>query len=408
MQAGRTMNTHLPLRGFLLFAVLSAAALPLQIACQDSQNLGAPSQTEDAGSTEASAQGPQKYRAFVTATTYSGDLVGAAGIGQSGIASADALCQSSADGAGLKGTFVAYRSSASDSAADHIQDVGQLYDTKGQNILFENKTGIPGGFKKEVLDENGNYLLGVDRPSSGIWTGSSPAGKASGIDCQGWQSNDLFDYGAFVYGKSSSVGPFATVTDLACNNNRHLLCIEQKGAVDPRPTKRVFVTSKYWNGSLGGTPSGSPIARADARCGEAASSAGLTGTFRAWITGTENGKVVQPADRFSADVRYVRLDGATVFESLAMRDGGPAVLISVDEYGQDHPPTTAPSGMPVWTATLPTGRAAPTELGTCKNWTSTAATDYGASGRGDRGGEEWTYSTQTKCFDVGHLYCFEE
>src|SRR5690606_8308287 len=86
--------------------------------------------------------------------------------------------------------------------------------------------------------------------------------------------------------------------------------------------KRMFVTSIGWTGNLGG------IAGATAKCQARADTAGLGGTWDAWISAADS----SPSLRFVASTtHYARLDGQEVAQTWAdLTDGSLDVPINID------------------------------------------------------------------------------
>ncbi|HVH44628.1 MAG TPA: hypothetical protein VM925_19875, partial [Labilithrix sp.] len=251
--------------------------------CTSRQDLGDPPSLgpdTDAGAAgdAAGASGAPPLRGFVTAASFSGDLVGAAGGTGSGLAAADLICQTAADGAELHGLFVAYLASGSIDALDRIVDDGPFYAVDGKARLYANKAAVGAGASEEISDENGkpvkDYYSGADKfgnPVAGstaasFWTGATPIGKASGADCGGWMlTDDLSEDGAHA----SYLG--ASQVLLGCSTERHLLCLEQRSAPITPVTKRVFITSQEFTGAFVSPGSAtSPLVAADARCNASA------------------------------------------------------------------------------------------------------------------------------------------
>ena len=100
----------------------------------------------------------------------------------------------------------------------------------------------------------------------------------------------------------------------------------------------VFVTSTSSNGDLGG------LAGADATCNSLAQTAGLSGTYVAWLsTSTTDAR-----DRID-DASYIRVDGTPIANNLAdLIDGSLQNAVLLDETG-----TTM--AVRVWTGTLALG-----------------------------------------------------
>src|SRR5688572_3513455 len=73
---------------------------------------------------------PPGLRVFVSSLRYPADLKTAGGKA-TGKASADAICQTLADAAGLGGTYVAWLSTSDQNAIDHVQGPGPWYRVDG-------------------------------------------------------------------------------------------------------------------------------------------------------------------------------------------------------------------------------------------------------------------------------------
>jgi hypothetical protein len=168
---------------------------------------------------------------------------------------------------------------------------------------------------------------------------------------------------------------------------------------DPDPSsKLVFVTSETYQGNLGG------LAGADELCNQHASSAGLGGTYRAWLsTGSSS-----PSTRMThAAVPYTLVDGTMIasgWEDLV--DGEILRSIDVQEDGlvYDKPPSCM-AALAVWSATDVTGHSIGDE--TCGGWTSLEGNGWLGNVR--QVGREWTdYGCGALCTQRAGLYCVEQ
>ena len=157
--------------------------------------------------------------------------------------------------------------------------------------------------------------------------------------------------------------------------------------------KTAFVTSEDFNGDLGG------IAGADAKCQNAADSAGLGGAWKAWVAIDD---LTVPAARsafsaFGHETIEGRPLGGTNYDLFPLE-----ILsrLDVDENGQ------AVVGNPtVWTGIDSRGRPAHS----CVDWTSNSNLDDGTAGLTTGTSTNWTEAFGTiGCSDVRHLYCFEQ
>ncbi|MCP4247869.1 MAG: hypothetical protein GY778_12545, partial [bacterium] len=118
--------------------------------------------------------------------------------------------------------------------------------------------------------------------------------------------------------------------------------------VPPPPSgKTVFATSTTYTGALGS------FAGAYAKCQERANAAGLSGTYKAWLSGRPDGFGGQNAADFltHSAVPYKLVDGTKVADDWAdLTDGSLDHAIDKDEFGN------AVTGS-VWTNTETNGQA---------------------------------------------------
>ena len=157
---------------------------------------------------------------------------------------------------------------------------------------------------------------------------------------------------------------------------------------DTDTTLRVFVSSTVTNAALGGTSG------ADTLCTNLAASAGLGGTWSAWLSTS----TVDAADRIDpTGAPYALVDGTVVANDLAdLLDGSVASPINRDENG-------SPVASDVWTGTLQDGTAQGFD---CGAWTSAAGTGHcGAASQSDF---RWTNNVTPPCGAGLRVYCFED
>lgn len=169
---------------------------------------------------------------------------------------------------------------------------------------------------------------------------------------------------------------------------------------------RVFTTSTgFTGGQVGG------LAGADAKCNAAASSAGLPGTYMAWLSaGTAT-----PANRFS----NINLAGPWVLPGNAADTGSPPTVASnftdlitcgatclQKAIDRDEKGVTLAGAPSTWTGTKADGSAAQSN---CANWTSSNNADAGAFGLAKAVDKTWTISDfDVACNVTSSLYCFEQ
>lgn len=156
----------------------------------------------------------------------------------------------------------------------------------------------------------------------------------------------------------------------------------------------VFLTSKDYTGAMGG------VLAADQECTMLATAAGLTGTFKAWLSAADAGP---PATRFKqkSTEPYRLRDGRRVAVDFAAFTKLLEAPISVTEKGEDV------GFAYVWTATDPNGTAT-SGATDCKGWTSDDANETGGTGESDDQSDEWTIFMNLPCSTRARLYCFEQ
>jgi len=152
----------------------------------------------------------------------------------------------------------------------------------------------------------------------------------------------------------------------------------------------AFVTS----GTTDGTFATPPLASADALCSAAAQSAGLPGTFVAWLSDSTTNAI----DRLAGSRGWVRTDGLPFADTPnGIVTGELFNPLDVDEHGIVISLSDA-----VWTGTGADGH-----LGAdCNDWTSSSAT-IGYSGRDLPDFTAAMESNYTCGTSQAHLYCFE-
>lgn len=175
----------------------------------------------------------------------------------------------------------------------------------------------------------------------------------------------------------------------------------------PSNFSSAFITSSAYNGNLGG------LTGADAKCQTAADTAGIGGTWKAWIS--DSGTSASSRLRHGA-APYKMLNGSTLATNWStLADSSMTIAFNITEYG------TAVTGQPYgWTNTRGDGSIARASTAvTCNNWTSsTGSGAYGFTGSLDETWTAfmnynrftgWTPSTSPCNISGGyHLYCIEQ
>jgi hypothetical protein len=187
--------------------------------------------------------------------------------------------------------------------------------------------------------------------------------------------------------------------------------IEYKIRLDPTDVappapagKKVFATSTTYSGDLGS------IAGAHAKCQSRAGAAGLSGTFKAWISGRTTGFGDQNAadDLTHATVPYELVNGTKVADDWSdLTDGSLDHAIDRDEFGNGVTGN-------VWTNTETNGMAhdITRDCGpgssTAAVWTNSQSIESGRYGTVTASNSQWTMTNNTGCNNSFRLYCFEQ
>ena len=188
-------------------------------------------------------------------------------------------------------------------------------------------------------------------------------------------------------------------------------------------TKRVFVTSGKFTGDFatqGGASDG--LSGGDAVCNMAAQTAGLTGTWVAWLSTSET----NAASRVDLTAIRVLVDGTTKIFDPAGSDGLVSLNpLTMTENGDTLPTSGDGDGFEVWTGTdgnghyeteSTEGTSASTD-DACKGWTSSSSSlaavegSLGAVASSVVPDSNWTDGSPDglDTCDVGdRLYCFEK
>jgi hypothetical protein len=165
--------------------------------------------------------------------------------------------------------------------------------------------------------------------------------------------------------------------------------------------KIVFVTSQIYDGNLGG------LSGADAKCAARATSGGLIGTFKAWISG--DSATQEARDRMSqADVPYRRVDFVKVADNWTdLIDGTLDAPINVNEHGN-----TVVSSLTAYTNTDPDGslHEAVRECGPhpTEEWNSNSENESGGYGTVGATNGTWSWVTNNDCMTERRLYCVQQ
>ena len=194
-------------------------------------------------------------------------------------------------------------------------------------------------------------------------------------------------------------GPPGVIPNQLCKPPTVMIGIDANGKIvcsaplpPPAASKQVFVTSKTYSLGFGG------VVGADKQCATLATAAGLSGTFKAWISDS----TTSPATSFAqSSAPYKQVDGTVIANDWAdLVDGALAIGIKVDENG-----TTGIKDV-IATATKTSGFYTGSA---CSDWTSVTKGGFtrGVSTRVDGTWTDDRIDACTKLTQV-RLYCFEQ
>jgi hypothetical protein len=178
-------------------------------------------------------------------------------------------------------------------------------------------------------------------------------------------------------------------------------CIPVTSCDIPGGSCIVFITSETSSGNIGG------LASADSWCQKLAESAGLAGTYKAWLSDS----TTDARERITnASVPYTLVDGITVVANdfSDLTDGEIAHEIDQQENG------VAISRSTVWTGTSFDGLVVSVPICAscaCRDWRWGEPGDRGGAGAvfdGVNTDARWTQAETRTCETPARIYCFEQ
>jgi hypothetical protein len=341
--------------------------------------------------------------------------------GLTGLAAADAVCQTRANAVGLAGTFRAWISDNTDDAYCRIHNLGGKKAANcGQATLpafagpWMRMDGFPfGAGITEMLDDGEVYApvrydeLGNTVPDAFYFTSTNSDGELDTLSpsaCNDWTSA----VPATAWGGNTdyTTDMWSLRAGHSCGLSNRLLCM-QAGPGPALPAfaqagRAAFITSTAGNGNLSSWPGAgghTGLAAGDAVCQARASEAGLPNAdrFRAWLSSSASNAI----DRISSDGPWVRLDGVRVASSrLDLTDGQLFSSINLTQTGYYL------GNYGVWTGTDATGVGSASN---CSDWTSDRDASLGTRGVADSAGNDWSSGDSATCNNaIFRLYCLED
>ena len=340
---------------------------------------------------------PEFNRVFVTSTLQNGSLGGLAG--------ADFICAVRASAASLPGTYVAWLSSASVTAASRLGSAQGFVRIDGKPFantvsdIVANRIFNP----LRISETNADVSSGVVASSSAltVWTGTNKDGTSGTATCVDWASAAAADSG--LSGRLTA-GPasWTARSNAGCDTARRLYCFQiDHTGVDlvPAPTsgKIAFVSTKNF------TPGpGVGVAAGDTLCASEATAASLPGTYKALLATS----TASAASRMTIAPLYVRPDGIPIAAGTTVAAGGALDSGIWQRADGSYVPAT---GDLAYTG-APTPSSVGTATTTCSDWTSAATPGaiVGATSFADS--TWWNLPSQSpvSCTQKIAVYCLQQ
>jgi hypothetical protein len=329
---------------------------------------------------------------FVTSDTRAPGALG-------GTDGADLWCNQLAGAAHLPGHYIAWISSSTSSARARL---GAMQPRGWYRV-----DGLPFADTLDDLTMNGKVLYpprvderGANLDSISDLTPVATGTSASGDDTPGFDCADFTSMSGMVaYGQSTD-GSYAWTeagSNVLCSEPARIYCFGDNEnrypvAASPQPgTRRAFVTR------MGTATSTTGLSGMDAKCQTEASTAGLSGTFSAWLA-----IQAQAANaRFAHGEPWVRGDNVT---AIAGDFSAMLAPLNVDAFGGYH---TGFAWSGSYSPDTPTPSSAPYD---CNDWTFTSASSYvGHVEYGTFGGAFFDgLQGAVVCTNSPYLYCLEQ
>jgi len=176
------------------------------------------SAVDSSGSDGSSDAAPSFKRVFVTSSSY------AANFGS--LAAADGDCANVASGKGLGGTWKAWLSSSTSSAASRFSHSLLPYELLDGTLVAGNWTALTSGTLAHAIDLDENMVV---ENSLGVWTGTLKDGSSSGVKtdtCDDWTTASYSWFGFYGFSNHTDSG-WSLANNDNCGAKYSLYCIEQ-------------------------------------------------------------------------------------------------------------------------------------------------------------------------------------
>ena len=334
--------------------------------------------------------------AFVTSNNFDANMGGLAG--------ADKICNTAAQGGGLPGTYVAMLSTSTVAAKTRLGSARGWIRTDGlpiadtpQSLFTDDKMYYPIG-----TTELGTAAQRFDDP----FTGSGNDGTYATISgppstCNDWTSDNA--------ALSAACGSISFASDGwlgscggECDGHYPVFCFETDLTTPltvPKASGRLaFLSATTWDTSTG-------LAAADTLCQNEAGSAGLTGAS-SFIALLGTSKASDTSRLNAAGSNWVRTDGIPIASSTStFLTGSWDAPIAVQADGVTYPPISADSPEIMLGGYL--GGSMGDLTFTCNDWTSDSASDTGVSGVLDTNSTDLVDGTDTQPCGSYLIYCIQ-
>ena len=171
---------------------------------------------------------PPHKKVFITSASYNGNLKGQGGR-SSGIAGANALCQTHATDAGLDGTYQAWVSNGSVNPSisfDRTSDSIPYYLVNAEKVADNWSDLTDGDIENPInADENGNIVPSGTR----VWTGTRyDVTVGQGSQCNNWVAGGSNQYGSIgSTDNTDALWTYEGGTAARCNQEHRLYCFQQ-------------------------------------------------------------------------------------------------------------------------------------------------------------------------------------
>ncbi len=298
-----------------------------------------------------------------------------------GVAAADAMCQSEANSAGLPGTYKAWLSTETVSALSRLGSARAWVRPDGKPFADQSSGfAAAGPYSTRIYYPIRLTAVGSDRGHVNVFTGTNFDGTPdTGTTCNSWTSNTSPAFAAIGSSTGGGYG-FTIAGGQGCAAANPVYCFGVSNtsllSITPATGRKAFVTRGHW------TPGGG-IASADALCQSEATGAGLSGTFNALLATTSG----SAASRFTVSgTPWVRMDGIPLAATAAAAVASGTLIWDVPlnipaDNGAQFDNYGVWSGGPAGTGSSNVLTVVGTAASTCNDWMSSANSDTGYSGR---------------------------